>query len=76
VLEFVQVGVFVLECSYWVFKLGCSSSGVQVGAFKLGCSGGAFCGFLVSIFRWSKPPQHVKVNPLGEGITGARSRDI
>jgi hypothetical protein len=23
-------------------------------------------GFLVSIARWSKPPHHVKVNPLGE----------
>jgi hypothetical protein len=30
---------------------------VQVGCFE----------FLVSILRWSKPPQHVKVNPLGEG---------
>jgi hypothetical protein len=39
VLGFVQVGVFVLECSYWVFKLGCSNWGVQVCAFKLGCSG-------------------------------------
>jgi hypothetical protein len=29
--------------------------GVQVG----------FDEFLVSIFRWSKPPHHVKVNPLG-----------
>jgi hypothetical protein len=24
VLGFVHVGVFVLGCSYWVFKLGCS----------------------------------------------------
>jgi hypothetical protein len=35
VLGFVQVAVFVSECSYWVFKLGGSSC-----AFKLGCSGG------------------------------------
>jgi hypothetical protein len=34
VLGFVQVGVFVLECSYWVFKLGCSSLCVQVGVFR------------------------------------------
>jgi hypothetical protein len=40
-----------------VFKFVRSSWGVQVGAF---------CEFLVSIFRWSKPPHHVKVNPLGE----------
>jgi hypothetical protein len=39
-----------------VFKLGCSSRGVQVRC----------CEFLVSIFRWSKPPHHVKVKPLGE----------
>jgi hypothetical protein len=25
--------------------------------------------FLVSILRWSKPLHHVKVNPLGEGVT-------
>jgi hypothetical protein len=42
---------------FCVFKLGCSSLCVQVGAV---------CEFLVSIFRWSKPPHHVKVNPLGE----------
>jgi hypothetical protein len=48
-----QVGVVKL---WWAFKLGCSSRGVQVGCCKI----------LVSIFRWSKPPHHVKVNPLGE----------
>jgi hypothetical protein len=53
-------GVHVVFASWGgqvrVFKLGCSSQGVQVGC----------CAFLVSIFRWSKPPHHVKVNPLGE----------
>jgi hypothetical protein len=54
VLGFVQVGVFVLGYSYWVFKLGCSNWGVQVGEFKFVCSSwgvqvGAFCEFLVSI---------------------------
>jgi hypothetical protein len=53
------------RCSCWVctlgwatgvFKFGCSSRGVQVRC----------CYLLVSIFRWSKPPHHVKVNPLGE----------
>jgi hypothetical protein len=44
-LGFVQVGVFVMGCSYWdfqvgVFKLCVQSWGVQVGAF---------CEFLVSI---------------------------
>jgi hypothetical protein len=39
-----------------VFKFGCSSRGVQDGC----------CEFLVSIFRWSKPPHHVKENPLSE----------
>jgi hypothetical protein len=57
----------VLWCSYWVFKLGCSSWVVQICAFKLGVQVGAFGEFLVSILRWSKPPHHVKVNPLGEG---------
>jgi hypothetical protein len=49
--------------------------GFQVGVFKCvrsswGTQVGAFCEFLVSIFRWifrwSKPPHHAKVNPLGE----------
>jgi hypothetical protein len=31
---FVQVGVCKLGCSYWVFKLGCSSLCVQVGVFR------------------------------------------
>jgi hypothetical protein len=48
-----QVGVVKLR---WVFKLGCSSQCVQVGC----------CKFLVPIFQWSKPPYHVKVNPIGE----------
>jgi hypothetical protein len=73
-LGFVQVRVFALECSSWgvqvgVFKLGCSSWGVEVCAFKLGVQVGAFCEFLVSIVRWSKPPHHVKVNPLGEVLS-------
>jgi hypothetical protein len=54
----VCAGVFILS-----FELGCSSWGVQVGAF---------CEFLVSIFRRSKPPHHVKVNPLGEVGFGNR----
>jgi hypothetical protein len=29
------------------------------------------CEFLVSIFRWSKPPHHVKVNSLGEVVGSA-----
>jgi hypothetical protein len=46
VLGFVQVGVFVSECSYWDFqKLGCSSLCVQ----SWGVQVGAFCEFLVSI---------------------------
>jgi hypothetical protein len=68
-LGFVQVRVFALECSYWVFKLGCSSWGVQVCASKLGVQVGAFCEFLVSVVRWSKPPHHVKVNPLGDVLS-------
>jgi hypothetical protein len=30
----VQDGVFVLGCSYWVFKLGCSSLCVHAGVFR------------------------------------------
>jgi hypothetical protein len=60
VLGFVQVGVFVLECSYWVFKLGCSSLCVQVGVFRWV----RFCEFLVSIFRWRKPPHPPNVDRL------------
>jgi hypothetical protein len=57
VMEVAQVGaVFKLGLQVGVFKLGCSSRGVQVKC----------CEFLVSIFRWSKPPHYVKVNPLGE----------
>jgi hypothetical protein len=53
--------VFKLGLQVGVFKVGCSSLGVQVGVCRSGC-----CEFLVSIFRWRKPPHHVKVNPLGE----------
>jgi hypothetical protein len=52
----VQVGFARWGSQVRVFKFGCSSRGVQVGC----------CEFLVSIVRWSKPPHHVKVNPLGE----------
>jgi hypothetical protein len=51
-----KLGCSSLGVQVWVFTFGCSSRGVQVGC----------CEFLVSIFRWSKPPHHVKVNPLGE----------
>jgi hypothetical protein len=58
VIEVPQVGaVFILGLQGAVLMLGCSSRCVQVGC----------CEFLVSIFRWSKPPHHVKVNPLEEG---------
>jgi hypothetical protein len=53
-----QVGVFNLGFRVGVFKLVLSSRGEQVGC----------CEFLVSILWWSKPPHHVKVNPLGEVI--------
>jgi hypothetical protein len=49
-----------LGCLFWSVHIGFSSWGVQVGAF---------CEFLVSTFQWSKPPHHVKVNPLGEVAT-------
>jgi hypothetical protein len=52
-----------IEFRVGVFKFVRSSWGVQVGAF---------CEFLVSIFRRSKPPHHVKVNPLGEVGFGNR----
>jgi hypothetical protein len=55
VMEVAQVGAVGLQVR--VYKFGCSSRGVQVGC----------CELLVSIFRWNKPPHHVKVNPLGEG---------
>jgi hypothetical protein len=66
VMEVAQVGaVFKLGLQVGVVKLGCSSLGVQVGCSSRGVQVGC-CQFLVSIVRWSKPPQHVKVNPLGE----------
>jgi hypothetical protein len=57
----VQVWVFKFVFSslcfqVWVSTFGCPRLGVQVGC----------CEFLVFIFRWSKPPHHVKMNPLGE----------
>jgi hypothetical protein len=47
-------------------RIGTSTWGVQVEVFKFvrsswGVQVGAFCEFLVSILRWSKPPHHVKV---------------
>jgi hypothetical protein len=55
--ELVMEFVFKYGCKLgWADKLRCSSRGVQSGC----------CAFLVSIFRWSKPPHHIKVNPLGE----------
>jgi hypothetical protein len=54
-LKLVQVLGFV---QVRVFKFVRSSWGVQVGAF---------CEFLVSILRWSKPPHHVKVIHSGRG---------
>jgi hypothetical protein len=61
VMEVAQVGaVFKLGLQVRVYKFGCSSRGVQVGC----------CEFLVSIFRWSKPLHHVKVNLLGEEFLG------
>lgn len=51
-----------------VFKLRCESWVVQIEVLKSGCSNcGDLVDFLVSIHWWSKPPHHVKVNPLGEG---------
>jgi hypothetical protein len=47
----------------------CASWGVCFGVLEFSSWGvqvGAFCEFLVSILRWSKPPHYVKVNPLGE----------
>jgi hypothetical protein len=35
---------------------------VHIGMFKMGCR----ADFLVPILSWSKPPHHVKVNPLGD----------
>jgi hypothetical protein len=52
-----QVGaVFKLGLQIGVVKFGYSSRGVPVRC----------CEFLVSIFRWSKPPHNDKVIPLGE----------
>jgi hypothetical protein len=70
VVAVAQVGaVFKLRLQVGV-KLGWSSWGVQVGVFKLVCLSRweqvGCCEFLVSTFRWRKPPHHVKVNPLGE----------
>jgi hypothetical protein len=42
----------------------CVNRGGQLGVFKLGCSS-----LGVSIFRWSKPPHHVKVNTLRGGVS-------
>jgi hypothetical protein len=61
VLGGVHVGFASWGGQVRVFKFGCSSLGVSRGA-QVG-----YCEFLVSIFRWSKPPHHVKVSPLGEG---------
>jgi hypothetical protein len=52
VMEFAQAGA--------VIQVGIASWGGQA-RVQVGC-----CKFLVSIFWWSKPPHHVKVNPLGE----------
>jgi hypothetical protein len=63
VMEVAQVGaVFKLGLQVGVVELGCSSLGVQVWVFKSGV-------------RWSKPPHHVKVNPLGEVSLGFFIKD-
>jgi hypothetical protein len=51
-----QVRVAKLVYFSWDVQLECSTRCVQ----------GGCCGFLVSIFRWSKTPHHFKVNPLME----------
>jgi hypothetical protein len=62
VMEVAQVGmVFKMGLQVGVVKFECSSRGTQSGVCLVGC-----CEFLVSIFRWSKPPHLVTVNPLGE----------
>jgi hypothetical protein len=52
----VQAGFASCGGKLKVVKFGGSCQGVPVGC----------CELLVSIFRWSKPPYHVKVNPLRE----------
>jgi hypothetical protein len=47
-LEFVQVGMFVLGCSYWVFKLVSSRWVFKFVRSSWGVQVGAFCEFLVS----------------------------
>jgi hypothetical protein len=47
-----------------VFKLGLQVRVVKLGWSSLGVHAVGCCEFLVSIFRRSKPPHHVKGNPL------------
>jgi hypothetical protein len=67
VTEVAQVGA--------VFKLGLQVGGVHVWCsswdLQVGC-----CDFAVSIFRWIKPPHHVKVNPLGKGNQALRGHTL
>jgi hypothetical protein len=67
----VRVGTCVGDgaCASWGgVRVGFASWGVQVLLFKSGGVQVGYCEFMVSIFRWSKPPHHVKVNPLGEVV--------
>jgi hypothetical protein len=55
--------VQVEESKFKVLKSRCVQILVpKSGVFQRGC----FVYILVAIFRWSKPPHNVKVNPLGE----------